>query len=608
MAGGTSLSELLQYQGNPGLAGGTGTGGTFGVADFGRTLDAVDRFTAYTMQVNRDMWVDGNLKMQQQAVEAAKQLSVEYGDLIPEDRQQVDEAVQELYDFYQKNPNSLVYRIDPSDPNRNNSKEYNQFLALRQKLDRLIVRGNIRAQQLANIDKTRQTITDPYKLRQYDQLVLGERKKPIEENLLIPPDIAPFNWSAYINDKTQVGQRQYEYIQRFPNDILTATKNLFDPFQASAGVANDLNSNTPLSEDLKRNLALQFVAINQVLDRHKVADGQGGTRLDMAALQADPDAKPFLDQINQFNQHVQSLNNTDIVEGGTKTKMKVREFLGYNQDLPVIDINNLSEMDLVRMAMTYKMGVNSAVKVQPTDNAIQKRGQDLSFAADMARLKQQREQFWFNVNQGRQQENNVADEKILSYYNLMNTPESQPPEAEFTETMRDKQGKITSQRKIGYEVAVTPQLSQIFAIPTNKTKTETKDTKEGTNLFTNAPYDKTITEQSANRPYRIFVVPSADGDKNKNSVNVRYEDGKVKSFSGSQVFTMMNKIFGEDEKVQSKVSEVSMKRLAEWGLSQPDLKGIERQLGNLGQQQDFEDMTKPPTKRKAEQQKKPRPY
>lgn len=607
MAGGnTSLSELLQYPGNPGLAGGTGTGGTFGVADFGRALDAVDRFTAYTMQVNRDMWVDNNLKMQQQAVEAAKQLSVEYGDLIPEDRTQVDDAVQELYDFYQKNPNSLVYRVDPKDPNKNNSKEYNKFLTIRQKLDRLIVRGNIRAQQLSNIDKTRSSITDPSKLRQYDQLVLNERQKPIEENLLIPPDIAPFNWSAYIDGKSQVGQRQYEYIQRFPNDILTATKNLFDPFQASAGVANDMNSSTPLSEDLKKNLALQFVAINQVLDRHRVPDGQGGTRLDTAALQADPDAKPFMAQISQFNQHVQALNNTDLVEGGKKTNMKVRQFLGYNQDLPQIDVNNLNEMDLVRMAMTYKMGVNTAVKAQPTDNAIQTRGQDLTFAAEMARLRQQREQFWFNVNQGKQQENNIADEKILTYYNLMNTPESQKPEDQVVETVR-KNGQVATQRPIGYEVAVTPQLSQAFAIPTDKTKTTDKNTA-GAGAFTNQSYTQTVSEQSAKRPYRIFVVPGADGDKNKNSVNVRYEDGSVKEFTGSQVFTMMNKIFGDDDKIQSKVSEVSMRRLAGWGLSQPDVRAIEKQLGNIGQQQDIQDMTKPPQATKVQTQKKPRPY
>jgi hypothetical protein len=607
MAGGnTSLSELLQYPGNPGLAGGTGTGGTFGVADFGRALDAVDRFTAYTMQVNRDMWVDNNLKMQQQAVEAAKQLSVEYGDLIPEDRTQVDDAVQELYDFYQKNPNSLVYRVDPKDPNKNNSKEYNKFLTIRQKLDRLIVRGNIRAQQLSNIDKTRSSITDPSKLRQYDQLVLNERQKPIEENLLIPPDIAPFNWSAYIDGKSQVGQRQYEYIQRFPNDILTATKNLFDPFQASAGVANDMNSSTPLSEDLKKNLALQFVAINQVLDRHRVPDGQGGTRLDTAALQADPDAKPFMAQISQFNQHVQALNNTDLVEGGKKTNMKVRQFLGYNQDLPQIDVNNLNEMDLVRMAMTYKMGVNTVVKAQPTDNAIQTRGQDLTFAAEMARLKQQREQFWFNVNQGKQQENNIADEKILTYYNLMNTPESQKPEDQVVETVR-KNGQVATQRPIGYEVAVTPQLSQAFAIPTDKTKTTDKNTA-GAGSFTNQSYTQTVNEQNAKRPYRIFVVPGADGDKNKNSVNVRYEDGSVKEFTGSQVFTMMNKIFGDDDKIQSKVSEVSMRRLAGWGLSQPDVRAIEKQLGNIGQQQDIQDMTKPPQATKVQTQKKPRPY
>jgi hypothetical protein len=604
-----SLSELLQYPGNPGLAGGTGTGGTFGVADFGRALDSVDRFTAYTMQVHRDMWVNNNLEMQKQSLESAKALDVDYGDLLPEDRQLVDGAVSDMYNFFQKNPNSVVYRVDPNDPNQNNSKEFNEMLRLRNQLNRLIVRGNIRAKQLANIDQVRSTITDPTKLRQFDGLVLDERKKPIEENLLIPPDIAPFNWSSYIEARTAQGARSYEYVQRFPNDILTATKNLFDPFQASAGVATDLNSNTPLSEELKRNLALQFVAINHILERNRVPDGQGGSRLDTQKLQADPDARPFLDQINQFNQHVQALNNTDIVEGGTKTKMKVREFLGYNQDLPDIDVNNLTEMDLIRMAMTYKMGTNTAIKVQPTDNAIQRRGQDLSFAADMARLKQQREQFWFNVNQGKKQEDNVADEKILSFYNLMSTPEQQTQGEQIIETKKDKSGKVISQTPIGYEVGVTPQLAQIFAIPTDKTKTENKATKEGTNLFTNAPYEKTVSESSSLRPYRVFVVPGADGDKNKNKVNVRYEDGTVKSFTSAQVFTAFNKLYGEDEKVQSKVSEVSMRRLSEWGLSQPDLKAIERQLGNIGQQQDIQDMTQPPKSTKPQTPaKKPRPY
>ena len=103
-----SLQELNSYTGNAALGAGTsGNLATIGEPKFEHAFDAVDRLTAYTMQMNRDLWVQSNVKLQQMADQAAKDLSVTYGDLIPEDRELVDKAVADMYDYYDKNPNAV---------------------------------------------------------------------------------------------------------------------------------------------------------------------------------------------------------------------------------------------------------------------------------------------------------------------------------------------------------------------------------------------------------------------------------------------------------------------------------------------------------------------
>lgn len=589
-----ALSELLSYEGNAGLAAGSGNGATLGVGEFKNTLDAVDKFTAFTMQVNRDMWVESNLEMQKTANEAAKSLAVEYGDLNPEDRDVVDKNVSEMYAFYQKNPNAVRYIVDPNDPTKNNSKQYNEFLQLKQKLDRNIVRGNIRAQQLAQIGTTRSTITDPEKLKQFDALIQKERVKPIDENLLIPPDIAPFNPSAYYEKKSANGEASYEFLQRFPNDILTVTKNLFDPIKAFNAVATDIYGNTPVSNELKKSLALQRIGIDQVMRRNVRKDVDGNDILDMKSLEADPEAQPFLTQIKTFNEHVNTLNNTDWVEGGRPTGKKIINLMGYNEPIPKIDIANITDKDLVMMAMTYKAYMKTGVKATPTGYAIKMSEQYLTAKAQKDALQWNKDKFWNEINQGKAKEDAIAQEKILSYYNLVNRPE-------FTNATDEKFGTEVSTGKkvsLGYEVAVTPQLSKIFSIKKDKTKTTTKAT-DGSGAYTNQGFTSTTDESSLKIPAKIYVMPDKSGNANRNTVNVQYEDGTKKFFAAPDVFTAFNGMFGDDEKTQAKLSEISMRKLAEWGMTQPDIYGIKKKIGNMYNREQPPLAPAPPVKQKT---------
>lgn len=605
------LSELLQYQGNPALAGGTGTGGVFGVADFGRTLDAVDRLTAASNAFNRDIWYNNNLQMQQQALDAANNLKVTYGDLIPEDRGVIDKAVKEMYDFYRNNPNAVSYRVDPKDPTKNNAAEYNQFLQRRQNLDHYIVRGNLRAEQLGKIDAVRKTITDPAKLADFDNQIGLERQKPIDQNLLIPPDLAKFDYLKYIDAASANGQQEYDFLQNMPDYALAVTNNLFDPIKARAAVMSDIYSGTPLGQDVSRTLANQMTMINGILDQYRVPDGKGGTKLDMARLMADPNGKPLVDMANMYNQQVRNLNSLDWVEGGKKSQFKPREHLGYSQDIPTIDLNNLSIEDLVGMSMNHKFGKKQSIKFQQTDNALQY----ATLAQRKAEAQWDKDKFWYGINTGKEGENNVADEKLNALVNLVDAPnqEGAVPLGEYrtaypvTET-RDKDGNLIKRetsktgtplppRFLGYEVPVTPVLSQILAIPKDKSKTTTKETTGETSWNnTNQPYTLTTEESAFNRPYRI-VVKQDDKDKtnpNKNRIDVKYDDGTVKTFTPAQLFTEFNKIYGTDNKIQSKVSEVAMKRLTQMGISDiGDIRAMKQKLANIVQPT-IQDLMKPP--------------
>ena len=577
-----SANELNQYQGNAGLAAGSsGSNVMLGVIDQPKaTMDAVDRFTAYSFQRDRDVWMQNNLEIQRRAQEAAQKLPVTYGDLIPEDRDAVDEKVKALYSFYDKNPSAVKWSVDPT-TGKDNSKEYREFMQLKQDLDHTIVRGNLRAAQLTLAQDAIQKTTDPARLRQLEGSLINERKKPITENIVLPPNITPFNLSAAAETWAKDGLRGYEFIQKFPNDVLTVTKGLFDPIAASAAPINMLYA--PGNEEMKRNIAQTQGLMNSIIQRHVKKDENGVARLDMASLNADPDAKPLMEQVNIYNQHIRALNSTEAVEGGTTTKKKAREFLNYSQDLPEINLGNgLAAQDVIRLAMTYKLGTKTAVQWQGHNQQLTKYNVDVDAQQRNLDRAESRRQFWANFNKGDEQQEAVADEKILTFHNIFTAPEAggATPQTVYETKNGKPTGKVLETL---YEIGVTQPIINAFAYKESKTTT-TQTSKDQLSMTETGDVatSQTKTESGNVIPRQAYVVKGKNADENK--LHIVYNNGTRKTFNTTEVWTSLNGMYGDDEKVRQAISQVSMKKLnRQWKMTQPRLEGKDGIKSRLGQ-------------------------
>jgi hypothetical protein len=597
-----SLQELNQYTGNAALAAGTaGNEAMLGQPEFPHLLDAVDKFTAYSMQMNRDLWVKANQDMQERSAKAAQALDIHYGDLIPKDKEEVVKSVKDLYDQFHQDPTAVVFTIDPK-TGKDNRASYEKFMQKKQALDYLIVRGNLRAHQVQLVQDAISKKTDQKTVDEMNQDLQNQiLNKPIGENFVIPADIAPFNSSQYASDIIQkVGQTSFDYLKRYPDFNIKTTETLFNTFAGANYAANDLYGDTPVSEDLKKDIAQKKLIVNGLISKY--TNAQTGV-LDKQALAADPLAVPILAQLNARNQQAKLFNTQDVTDNAG-SKRKVRDLLGYSQDIPQADISNLSDMNYIEMMLAYKSGKATKIDVDKTNLSYEYWAKQQELLMEKARL-------------GKEDEKDLqfGQEKFVTMDNLLNAPTNGLGTATYQRDITQTIDRTTGQVKatkvdtqgpgklFGYEIGMTPQLQAAFALPKPKTTEKNKEVTPGavTSLGTNAGYDLTEVTTNKLNPTRIFVIPDPSLDPNKAKVHVRYEDNTTQTYGASQISEMLNGMYGDNPQVKAKVAQAGSKWLTKNKLTQPNALEIHRILGENPQQNTSPIITGKPLK-------KPRPY
>jgi hypothetical protein len=585
-----SLQELNSYQGNAALAGGTaGVPSQLGVYDFKQTSDAVDRFSQMHVQMNRDMWHQRNLEIQRTAEKAAQDLSFKYGDLIPEDQNEIDGAVKDLYDFYYQKPNAVRYQIDPKTGD-SNAEDYKQFLALKQKVDHYIVRGNARAAQLKAVQADMSQTTDPATLQRYQQFITGERQKPITENILTMPPLTQFSGSKFIEALSTEATNQFGFVQYLGNDNQQVEMKIFNPEAAASKAMSVFMNPTGENAEAAAFIRSQTGVFNQLVNTLKEAaprNEDGSIKQDAfnQYVGSVPEGRVLMDLQNRYNQYIGQLNSQYVVENGQKTDRKLRERMGITQDLRPINIaDGITEDEFVKLSLVGKAKLDVKATNQHTGQA----SEDARWRAD-DRYR------WTVYGDEKDKEIMMGAEKNTIYTALTNAHLNglgQKAVINRTEKLPDGSTRQTT-TDLGYEVGLDQALINAFSKPGDKNqvtqRTPNATEQAANNLLGGGSgstnnYTQVQSTRSYVRPQRLFVIPDKGGDPNKSQIHVRYEDGSTADLNTTQLYSSLNYIYGDDDKTVQETSKQSYMHLTKrLGLSVPDAGRMVRKQGSYNQ-------------------------
>lgn len=583
-----SLQELNSYTGNAALGAGTSGNNTqLGTGDFTGTMSAVDKFSQLHFTMNRDLWLQRNKEVQEMAKDAATNLAFEYGDLIDRDRPVIDGAVKELYQFYHDNPNAVRYNIDPT-TGQSNAKDYQAFLAKKNKVDHLIKRGNERALQLLAIQKDKAAMKDQRMYDRYEQHEWAELTKDIEENLVLMPPIAEKSFSGMVQEAAQGAGREYKFATVGYNDNFEHNIKVTDIMTASAQLMQQSNNDPEAGRIFQENYTNFNQVLKGVLDQApRGADGQISKDGALALLKGSDTGQVIYAMQQRANEAIDRMNSGYVVdESGHKTKRKLREAFGYNQEIPKINVlNGIDKNEFALLAVADKASFQSSTDVAHTGAGQQ-----------AATLAWNKTQYYDQVRRGEEGETALADEINMRYVNIANVPiNGGGQKVAITTTAPD--GTTTSQ-DFGYEVGLDNGLINALSKSADKNVQTTRTPNEGGAAAPDTPpkslsfmpedgnksnYTQVATEKKTIRPTRFYVVPSPDGDLNKNRYHVRYEDNSTKTISNADFYAALNYSFGEDGKVASSVSSLKTKSLKRMGMTQPDVNVLTKKMGTFKQ-------------------------
>lgn len=497
------MADINAYQGDPALGLGTAStgGGPFGVYKFNDSINAWQRFAAYNFSSDRDKWYEANRQKDLLAAEAGKLLPFEYGDLMDNDKQLIDKAIEDYSSYFSVHPNAVRLEMGPGGK-ITNAAEHAELIKRRSQINNLITRGNVRKTQDTALQQQIAGLTDPDDRVKAEEWMATERKTPITQDLRLFPKLDAFNPNAFFKELVPEDIK-FDELQRNPNDVVKVSTTLTNFGQGLA----KFNVRYLTDPKVRRNFDNILDTFNSVLEESRGPDG----KLDMEKLKKHPQGASILSMMDASNSFLDTYNGA--VDKGQVKLDKIE---------PVQLENGINMDELGALFMSSNIAYNTARTLQETDDAIQRE----QLALGRANLALDRDKLRLDIDKFKN-DNDAAGGELgnRAWWTL---------------------GKIA--QTDGKGTIVTDQLYlNAFKIDSGeKEKVETEELDEQGNTV------KHIVEQPVKRiPNNIKVYPDKSGDPNKFRVIASYrgKDGKFtyKEYTSDQVYDKMSYLTGDDK-------------------------------------------------------------
>lgn len=520
------MADINQYEGNAAIGYGQNTGGgLLGVSQNKATLDAMDRFAMYQFYTKRDLWNRANQEKDQKAQEMAANFTFKYGDMLPKDREVVNTRIQEYFDYFRKNPNAATLKYNPD--GTSNAEQYGEFQNRRNNILADIVRANVRKGQVAHLDKQISDLQDPRKRSAAEAYRQQQIDKGIADDIQLFPDIAVMDPNKMVAEFAGPPIK-FDELKIDPNrDIITSFA-LTDVPGALGRFNNAYSFNT---NGLADDMDAMTDEYNRILERNR-EDG----KLNIDKLKKDPSkmGQAILEMLEASNRYI-DYYNSDPVQGQVKSG-KVEKIL--------LD-DNIDPQEMFKLMLSSKLTKNSDLKVQQTDNEIQKGQLGLQWA-NLAQRKAEMAEDVKRFKESKKAEFSGGDIGNLTWYNLAETSRTLGPNGQLLQGL-------------GLENAFARQLP-------GTTEIEEVDDATGLTTKTKLPNRQT--------PFAIVLQKDPGGDPNKFSVLASYKDTKTgettsRTFSAKEAYDAMAFLSGNERDVKPLAEMNTKYRLNEIGAKEP---------------------------------------